>query len=415
MEQHQAVFLEFLRLISRCRDASAFVEASVAFFHRHSGCDAVGIRLRDGDDFPYREARGFSPGFLQSERGICAHSEDGCPLRDTQGKAVLRCLCGDVVSGDCDLARNHLTASGSFHVNDFSAFANSLTAEQREKNRVRGRCAVEGFQSVALLPLAGKTGWMGLLQLNARQKDWFTPEFLAFWERMAGTFSVALQQFQQRDELKQECARLKGEVFRISEREQQRIAQELHDGLCQHLAGTAMVSRGLFNKLAERHDPAAEDMARICGLLSTAVEETRNLSHGLYAVPTEEGGLAAAFMRLARNISALFPVRCLFRSSGNVQMEDEIAATHLYRIAQEAVNNAIKHGEADCVQIRLQRKRKAIVLTIEDNGCGVPTELPATHGIGLQIMAHRAVELGGRVEVRPGRRGGTVVSCTIPA
>jgi len=422
MDKDQEVFLEFLRLVSCSGDTREFIETATSFFYRHSGCDAVGIRLRDGEDFPYCETRGFSPDFLKYERSLCARTPQGCPLRDTQGKAVLQCLCGALVTGLCAIAQKHLTPLGTFYANDLSAFASHLSTAEREKHHIRGRCATEGFQSVALFPLIGKTGRMGLLQLNARKKGHFTPEFLELWERLVSTFSVALQKFQDEEALQQEHARLdakikrlKEEIFRISEREQRHLAQELHDGICQHLTGTSLACKVLFNKLAKQQDPAAQDMARICSLLTIAVDETRHLSHGLYPVRSEEGGIELALARLAKNTSALFPVYCQFRRSGVVQIANEAAATHLYRIAQEAVHNAIKHGEAERVHIRLQTKRNAILLTVEDNGCGIPDKLPAAHGIGLQIMAHRAAELGGALEVHRGRRRGTVLTCSFPA
>jgi len=188
----------------------------------------------------------------------------------------------------------------------------------------------------------------------------------------------------------------------------------LHDSLCQHLAGTALLSSALLKKLQAKQDPVAPEVARICALLTTAVNETRHLSHGLYPVRSEEGGLAAALGRLAMTISALFPICCLFRASGTTNIFDETVATHLYRIAQEAVSNAIKHGEAEQVTLKLQEKGGQILLTIRDNGCGFPERLPASHGIGLRIMTRRASEIGGCLQVNRGKRSGTVVSCSIP-
>ena len=206
---------------------------------------------------------------------------------------------------------------------------------------------------------------------------------------------------------------LQQELLRISEREKQKIAQELHDGLCQHLAGTALMGSLLHRKLAAKGADEAESARKICELLNTSVDEARNLSHGLHPVRDGVGGLEEALAQLSRTITNLFHIRCSFECSEPIEIEDEAAATHLFRIAQEAVNNAIKHGEARRVAISFKRVRGSLVLSIHDDGIGISSKVSKTGGMGMQIMRHRATCIGASVEVRKAGKRGTIVACKL--
>jgi len=210
-----------------------------------------------------------------------------------------------------------------------------------------------------------------------------------------------------------ERKRLENELFEISEREKRIIAQELHDGICQHLAGTAMLSKMLQQQLAGKGNQHAEFAQEICDLLSTAVEEARNLSHGLHPVNEDPKGLMDALKVMAGNVTKLFHIRCSFRCITPVFIENEITATHLFRIAQESVNNAIKHGQSNRVLINLSYSEEGITLSIRDNGIGIPSDVPTT-GMGMQIMNHRASTIGATVTIRRSGKRGTLVSCTLP-
>lgn len=210
-----------------------------------------------------------------------------------------------------------------------------------------------------------------------------------------------------------ERERLQRELLEISEREKQTIAQELHDGLCQHLAGTAMMTKLLQQRLASGKSPEAEFAREICGLLTTAVNEARNLSHGLHPVEGGPSGLMDALETMVRTVTNLFHIRCHFRCSGVVLLDNKAAATHLFRIAQESINNAIKHGEATRIVIGLRRVQGQIILDIRDDGIGISQDVPMT-GMGLKIMRHRASLIGASVTISPSRKCGTLVRCILP-
>ena len=208
--------------------------------------------------------------------------------------------------------------------------------------------------------------------------------------------------------------RLEQEILEISERERQRIGQDLHDDLGQQLAGAWCLSMALENELKSLRSAAAPSAARITETLQNALALTRSLARGLHPVAVEAGGLAAALKDLAVRTGEMFHVECTCQLPAAVPCLDHATATHLYRIAQESVTNAVKHGRASLIAIALESGRGEAVLTIRDNGVGLSSKPSAGQGMGLRIMPYRAHMIGGRLDIAPGSAGGTVVSCAFP-
>ncbi|HEY3973984.1 MAG TPA: PAS domain S-box protein [Candidatus Sulfotelmatobacter sp.] len=211
-----------------------------------------------------------------------------------------------------------------------------------------------------------------------------------------------------------ERKRLEKTVLEISEREQRRIGQDLHDGLGQHLTGIAFMTKVQERKLAERQIPEAADAAKIVELVNDAIRKTRELSRGLLPVVSEAHGLMSALRLYATEIEDLFGIACRFECEEPVLIHDAPMATHLYHIAQEAVNNAIKHGLAKNIGIRLFCGQQQGTLLIKDDGIGIQRPLPPHAGVGLHIMNYRAGMIGGNLEVRREHPNGTAVICQFP-
>ncbi len=205
---------------------------------------------------------------------------------------------------------------------------------------------------------------------------------------------------------------LEKEILAVSEREQQRIGHDLHDSLCQHLTATAIAGEVLREKLENKRAPETDDVRQIVALVEEGITIARGLARGLAPVEFEAEGLMAAFSQLSRTVSERFHIDCRFRCADPVLIHDGSVSMHLFRIAQEAVTNAIKHGHAQRVTIYLASEPGITRLTIHDDGNGLPDPLPKERGMGLHIMQHRAKMIEADLDVRR-TKPGTIVECTL--
>jgi PAS domain S-box-containing protein len=190
-EHERALTVEFLSLVNRSRGLEDLVRDATTYFQRHSGCDAVGIRLREGDDYPYFESRGFPEEFVRTEASLCARDEGGQPRLDVEGNPVLECMCGNVICGRFNPEKPFFTARGSFWSNGTTQLLASTTDADRQA-RTRNRCNGEGYESVVLIALRLGEERLGLLQINDHRKRRFSPESIALWERLADSLSIAV-------------------------------------------------------------------------------------------------------------------------------------------------------------------------------------------------------------------------------
>jgi PAS domain S-box-containing protein len=211
-----------------------------------------------------------------------------------------------------------------------------------------------------------------------------------------------------------ERKRLENTILKISEREQRRIGRDLHDGLGQHLTGIAFMSKVLEERLSEVSVPESADAAKIVRLVNDAIRKTKELARGLLPVVSEAHGLMSALKQRTGELEDLFQIRCRFECDEPVLIGDLNVATNLYHIAQEAVNNAIRHGKSKNIVIRLTSKDGIGELTIQDDGDGFPTKPVGQPGVGLSIMNYRAVMVGGSLKLQANPDRGISVSCTFP-
>jgi len=203
-------------------------------------------------------------------------------------------------------------------------------------------------------------------------------------------------------------------ILEISAREQRRIGQDLHDGLGQHLTGIAFMSKVLEEKLSDKSLPEAVEAAQIVKMLNQAIDNTRQLARGLHPVAAEPLGLVSALKKWASEVEGLFHIGCRFQCEKPLPILDVNLATHLYRIAQEAVNNAMRHGKSRNIVIGLSGKNGAGTLTIQDDGEGFSEKRTGQPGVGLSIMNYRADMVGGSLKVQPNEGRGVTVTCMFP-
>lgn len=203
--------------------------------------------------------------------------------------------------------------------------------------------------------------------------------------------------------------RLEKEILEISSREQQRIGQDLHDGLGQHLTGITFLSKALERKLAAKAAEEAAEVAEIGRLVMQALSQTRNLARGLFPVELEQNGLISALKELASNVERLCRIKCQVECDPALQITNNLLATHVFRIVQEAINNSVKHGKARNVHVMLRSEGDKALLRIEDDGTGIKLGT-RSDGLGLKIMQYRARRIGGTFDIQPGQSGGTAIT-----
>ena len=207
---------------------------------------------------------------------------------------------------------------------------------------------------------------------------------------------------------------LERDIVVASEHEQQRIGADLHDGLCQYLAGITCVAGSLRDDLEERFLPEAETAAELHELLRDSVVQARNIARGMAPVHMDDAGLTSALDELAIQTHRLHDVDCTLESDEEVLIEEIEIATNLYRIAQEAISNAVRHGRATRISLALAIDGDRVCLTVRDNGTGIPSADHPGRGMGLRTMQYRADILNASFEIVPMEGGGTRVSCRAP-
>ena len=208
--------------------------------------------------------------------------------------------------------------------------------------------------------------------------------------------------------------RLEREILEISDREQARIGQDLHDGLCQQLVSLGFDNNSLEQQLAAQARPEIAAAQKMGKVLDDVIAEARALARGLFPVQLEADGLSLALRQLAAGVCARARVHCRVDCPQPVLVGDNTMATHLYRIAQEAVNNAVKHSRAGSILIELKTNQNRIELKVSDNGIGIPVSRHPTGGMGLHIMNYRAQAIGGTLNIERAPRHGTIVFCSAP-
>ena len=543
-EAHRQLAGQILEYLNRESVGADLIRDVLKLIKKATNFDAVGIRQREGNEFPYLEVNGFSVDFVKAENHLCAHNKAGKLIYNSGGRPALECMCGIVLSGRTDPTLQFFTEGGSFWTNSTSELL-TLKPQEVFKVPIRNQCNKAGYESVALIPLRSGDEIIGLLQLNDTRKERFTSEMVRFLEEIGASIGIGLARIQaeqevenlarfpsenpypvlrilkdytvlyanaagsellgnwgckvgtqapehwqenilrtlksrQSENLEVVCRdrmfsltiapvpdsgyvnvygsditerkhaeeslrkyqqqleglvqtrtaeltetnkkllleiegrkRLETEILNISEREQKRIGQELHDSIGQQFTGIAFMTKVLEQKLAAKLPDEATDAAEIKKLVNQAMDQTRSLARGLHPVDLDAGSLTLALQELAATTENMFGIHCALKYDNPIPIDNTEVATHLYRITQEAITNAIKHGKTKNIQIKLAQEKDKSVLKIENDGLDFPAEFGARGtGMGLQIMDHRADIIGASLDIHKGPEGGTIVTCS---
>jgi PAS domain S-box-containing protein len=211
-----------------------------------------------------------------------------------------------------------------------------------------------------------------------------------------------------------ERERLEKTIADLADQERRSIGQELHDQLAQELTALGYQAERLHRKLRSLASQATEDANAVVGGIQRALEHARTIAKGLVPVEIGVGGLMAALERLTADAGRLYGLEGRFVCDSTVPIRDNRTATHLFRIAQEAIQNTAKHGQARHVDVELRSKDGRVTMSISDDGVGASDTWDDMAGVGLQIMRHRARVIGATLGIRPANGGGTLVTCTLP-
>lgn len=256
-----------------------------------------------------------------------------------------------------------------------------------------------------------------LRDVIARRKDGSTfPMDLTVTEvkdRTRHLFITIARDLTSRRHAEEERRQLQQELIEAGAAEQRRIGQELHDHLGQMLSGTAMLAGSLKNKLEAADSAEAPRAAQLTQHIQDAYSEVRKLSRGLVPVVVDEDGLMQALEELCSSIRELYGIACIFHCPRPVLIPNNDVATRLYRIAQEAVTNAARHGKAQEVEIVLKESGGQLALEVRDNGVGMPERALAGNGMGLRIMRYRTELMSGKLQISPIEPQGTLVRCVL--
>ena len=220
-EREREMTVEFLQLVNKSKGTVDLVHSAINFFRERSGFEAVGIRLKDGEDYPYFETCGFSNEFVRMENSLCVKDATGQVICDSGGYPIHECMCGNVIRGRFDLSKPFFTTRGSFCTNCTTELLAATTDADRQA-RTRNRCNGEGYESVVLIALRVGEERLGLLQLNDRRKGRFTPETILMWERLADYLAVAIAKAQAEESLQ-----LAHENLQIQSEELQARSEEI--------------------------------------------------------------------------------------------------------------------------------------------------------------------------------------------
>ncbi len=200
-------------------------------------------------------------------------------------------------------------------------------------------------------------------------------------------------------------------LLSIAEETQQRIGRELHDDLGQHLTGAAFMAQVLASKLEQTGVQVLGDAQRVTSMLNEAIVKTRNLAHGLYPEEIKTQGLPLMLEKLASHVESIYSIRCVFMGDANCRIDDHEVAIHLFRITQESINNAVKHGQASHLTLNLHCSAHTLKLEILDNGSGFNQLAQASSsGLGLRSMRYRADIIGASLDIAPRAQGGMRVA-----
>ncbi len=416
-EEFRKLAIQVLELLNQSKERIDVIRDILFLIKESIGIEAVGIRLREGEDFPYYYTDGFERDFVEAERYLCARDHYGEIMRDSQGIPYLECMCGNVICGRTDASLPFFTDKGSFWTNSTTKLLASTTEEDRQA-RTRNRCHGEGYESVSLIPLRSNGEIIGLLQLNGRRKDMFTLEMIRFFEGIGASIGIALKRKQAEETLQQsqkEHQKLAGKLLTAQETERRRLAREIHDDISQRLAVMAIDAGKLEQQLQKSKTPIPGDLSELKNGLIKLSGDVHSLSYKLHPSIIEDLGLIDAIKSECRSFTKREGIRVNVKHEiKRYRMPNDLAIC-IYRVVQEGLRNIAKHSQATEASVSLVERGETLQLSIKDNGIGFDIKKTKKKaGLGLASIKERVHIIQGDFSIQSQSGEGTVIEILAP-
>jgi PAS domain S-box-containing protein len=415
VEAYRECGREILQILNEQDSLQDSIRRVLAALKSRTGFDAVGIRLQSGEDYPYFVQDGFPPPFLKVENSLLSRDKRGV-CRGKDGKPRLECTCGLVITGS---TTPYLTPGGSFYTND-SAPLLKLTREEDPRLDPRNRCIHYGYASVGLVPIRSNGKIVGLIQLNDRRKNRFTPERIGVLEGVAAEIGEALMRKQIEAALRESERQLRDYQERLKcmafdaavaqERDRRRMAVDLHDSIGQTLA-LAQIKLSAVRNAASGPSRAALD--EVAALLTQSVTDSRTLVFALSPPVLYDLGLGAGISWLAEDLQAKHGLEVTLTDDG-VGALDETTAVVVFRAVRELLMNVLKHAQSLAAEVTLHRGDGYLEVVVKDDGVGFDTEAVHTGSFGLFSLREQISRVGGTVELTSAPRRGTRARVRVP-
>ncbi len=410
VEKRQKLMGQVLELLNQSRGKIDTIRNILLMVKKYGRFEAVGIRLREGEDFPYYETNGFPEYFVEAEKYLCARNHAQKLIRDSEGNPILECMCGNIICGRTDPSLPFFTESGSFWSNCTTELLASTSEEERQA-RTRDRCNGEGYESVALIPLHSDGEIIGLLQLNDRRKNMFTLEMIRYFEEIGASVGIALARKQaeeglskHRDHLKElveeRTAELQKELterkkaeekIKASLKEKEVLLQEVHH----RVKNNMQIISSLFH-LQSKHIKDKQ-MLEIYKSSQERIKSMALVHERLYqSKDFAEVDFSEYIRSLSRRLLIIYEIDPkvikLDLNIKNIFLGVDTAVP-CGLIVNELISNSLRHGFPDGkkgeikIVMRLLNEDE-IELTVSDNGIGIPKEVDfrKTESLGLHLL-----------------------------
>ncbi len=421
VEAYRECGREILQILNERGGLRECIQRVLATLKSRSGFEAVGIRLQEGDDFPYFVQEGFPVSFIELENTLAQRLVTGGVCRAKDGRVCLECTCGLVITG---AGHPLLTPGGSFWTNDSTPLLDLPPAEDPRLDP-RNQCIHYGYVSVALVPIRSNGQIVGLIQLNDRRHDRFTLERVEVLEAVASQIGEALMRKQMEAALRESEGKLREQQERLrrmafeaaasQERERRSIAVDLHDSIGQAIA-LARLKVSTLRDAASGVPRAALD--EVAALLAQSAVDSRTLVFALSPPVLYDLGLSAALSWLVEDLEAKHGLHVVLEDAGVERSLDETTAVVVFRSVRELLMNVLKHAQSHEAALTLRQAGEDLEVVVADAGVGFDPEVMsgAANGgsFGLFSLREQISRIGGTVEIVSAKNEGTRARVRVP-